>query len=79
MTQQNNPGLVPGLMFYMMMKPAPILGPNGEPNYVPVGQTQDFAQAITFANQNPGTVVVLNAVIYATMAAPPLAVPPQPQ
>lgn len=58
--------LAPNLVMYQLLKPAPIMGPNGERQYQPFGMTQDFSAAVQWANTNPGGVVMLCVVLYKT-------------
>lgn len=74
MADINPPDLEPNAVLYQLLKPAPVLGANGEKQYQPVAMTQDFTAAIQWANANPGGVVMLNVCIYKT--SPLLTTPP---
>lgn len=68
-TQQTADPLQPGLAFYCVMKPGPVLGADGNPQYAIIAQTQDLGQAIMLMNQTPGAAVMLNFCLAKTPPA----------
>lgn len=70
--------LVPGVMFYSLLKPAPILNRDGTPNYLPFLQTLNIAEALQALSHTPGAVMMFNACV-AKAASAPLPPSPKPQ
>lgn len=77
MSDPHNPppaDLAPNGVLYHLLKPAPVLGPQGQKQYQIVGVTQDFSAAISWANENAPATVAVNVILYMTQST--LAIPP---
>lgn len=66
-------GLAPGVSFFQVLEPAPLLAANGMAQYGMVGPFLDLARASAYANTKPGSLITVTLVLHQASAAPAIA------
>lgn len=63
--------LAANMVIYMIMRPGPVTGPNGETMYQMVGPFADLPSASQMANKMPGALLCAQVVLFETPRLPP--------
>ncbi len=74
-TQPEANPFFPGVSYYNVLQPSPIIGPGGVRQLAMHGPFQDLATASQYANARPGSMISVTLILHEIPAGPAPAAP----